>query len=37
MASSVAWLDHDDSQRKAMLEVVDLFARRARSMTLGTE
>ena len=25
MTSRVAWLDHDDKQRKAMLEIVDLF------------
>ena len=25
MTSRVAWLDHDDKQRKAMLELVDLF------------
>lgn len=25
LTSRVAWLDHDDKQRKAMLEIVDLF------------
>lgn len=35
MTSSVAWLDHDDSQRKAMLEVVDLFREKGTVDDLG--
>lgn len=35
MASRVAWLDHDDKQRSAMLEIVDLFREKGTVDDLG--
>ena len=35
LTSRVAWLDHDDKQRKAMLEIVDLFSEKDTVDDLG--